>query len=195
VAPRRCTCSQLRAGVRVLDIRLAVNPWLAADTRNVSAARAAPPSHSSVHTTQQQQQHHQQQQQRRLAFSGGSSGGGGGGVLRHAQHPFSLEPATLEGRWDWAAAGGPLSAQELGGALVTSHSLPGAPLREVLRDVRAFLADFPGEVRRCGAMWRVWARACVRACASEQASSTKQQQWWACGTCRPCRATHHPAPP
>jgi hypothetical protein len=92
VAPRRCTCSQLRAGVRVLDIRLAVNPWLAADTRNVSAARAAPPSHSSVHTTQQQQQHHQQRRRpapRAAPVQPGASHAGGplglGGCRRPAE--------------------------------------------------------------------------------------------------------------
>lgn len=60
---------------------------------------------------------------------------------------FELDPVLLEGYLDMAAVGGPLTVAEREGCIVTSHSLPAAPLVDVLRDVRRFLAENPGEVR------------------------------------------------
>jgi hypothetical protein len=110
---------QLRAGVRVLDLRLAVNPWLALHSRAVSTNQL---NSSSL---------------------------------------FSLDAARLEGSINLVAAGGALTADELPGALVLSHSLPAAPLADVLTDVQTFLVDNPGEVRGCvgsthGTLWGVW---------------------------------------
>lgn len=82
------------AGVRVLDLRLAVSQWLRQE---------------------------EQQQQR---------GPAAGRLLK------GLAPAV--------------SSSKLAASLVTSHSLPGPPLAEVLADVRRFLQEHPSEVRVAG---------------------------------------------
>lgn len=107
-------CRQLLGGSRLLDLRLAVNPWLPLQQRSGFAA-AATAAAAAGH-----------QQQRR-------------GLVLDAQQ--------LESSVDYGVYGGPLSATELRGALVASHSLPGAPLAEMLADVARFLREQPGEVR------------------------------------------------
>jgi hypothetical protein len=66
--------------------------------------------------------------------------------LHSLQGIFKLDTQQLQGRVDYAAAGGPLSAAELASAVVISHSLPGAPLAGVLADVARFLQEQPSEV-------------------------------------------------
>jgi hypothetical protein len=65
--------------------------------------------------------------------------------LHSLQGIFKLD-SQLQGRIDYAAAGGPLSSAELASAVVISHSLPGAPLPGVLADVARFLQENPSEV-------------------------------------------------
>lgn len=153
----------------MLDIRLAINPWIAvqarsqqpsspaasADSRSGSDLPAAP-SHLSTptrsralrawlasrlraaaaHVTQLLKPPHQQQSHAPAQMAGTQ------------QAPlFHLDPVLLEGRVDLAHLGGPLTAEETRGCITASHSLPGAPLATVLKDVRRFLSENPGEVR------------------------------------------------
>lgn len=149
-------CRQLQAGARVLDIRLAVNPWIAVQARQqqqhldlASAAttssrslvtRAAAAACAVLHQFSQQQQpvrHHNITPL--LTHPGGEK-----------QPPlqlFQLDPVSLQGAINMSAAGGPLTVSERRGCIVGSHSLPGAPLLHMLRDIRRFLAENPGEVR------------------------------------------------
>jgi hypothetical protein len=62
------------------------------------------------------------------------------------QRVFKFDHQQLQGQFDYAAAGGPLTAAELASAVVISHSLPGAPLAEVLADLARFLKEQPSEV-------------------------------------------------
>eukprot|EP00775_Hariotina_reticulata_P010932 gene10932-11086_t len=103
---------QLQAGVRVLDLRLAVNPWM------VIQQRSAPAVNNQQMPKQQ------------------------------TDDVFTLQtsPTSIQGVINMEAAGGPLSATELTPALVAAHSLPAAPLDEVLRDLKQFLAEYPTEV-------------------------------------------------
>lgn len=153
----------------MLDIRLAINPWIAVQARaqqtSSPAARAdsrrgsdlaTAPSHLSTptrsralrawlasrlrtaaaHATQLLKPPHQQQSHAPARTAGSQ------------QAPlFHLDPLLLEGRVDLARVGGPLTAEETRGCITTSHSLPGAPLATVLKDVRRFLSENPGEVR------------------------------------------------
>jgi hypothetical protein len=98
----------------VLDLRLAINPWLALAAREQALGK-----------------------QQDLQSMG----------------VFALDPDTLEGSLNLTAAGGPLSLEEVSDSLVLSHSLPAAPLREVLQDVARFLHEQPTEV---WAKWACW---------------------------------------
>jgi hypothetical protein len=66
---------------------------------------------------------------------------------QHSRPALSLNACSLEGVVDMGVLGGPLSAAERKGCIVTSHSLPGVPLTTVLADIRRFLQENPGEVR------------------------------------------------
>lgn len=59
---------------------------------------------------------------------------------------FQIHPDTLEGSLNYTAVGGPLTAAEMRGAVVISHSLPGVRLRDLLADVSRWLAEYPKEV-------------------------------------------------
>jgi hypothetical protein len=149
----------------VLDIRLAVNPWIPLQQRmqHTSNTRTSSLSRSLRSLLLQQQQ-----------------------PVRSSQGVFKLDE-QLQGRIDYAAAGGPLSAAELASAVVISHSLPGAPLAGVLADVARFLQEQPSEVRRLQETWiiagnwqtaaGVFACACIvyvqfHECASRSCSPT-----------------------
>jgi hypothetical protein len=129
----------------VLDIRLAVNPWIPLQQRMQQPSGAASTTTTSSSMRQRlrgllwQQQQQQQQAEAPAATAPAS--------LRSLQGIFKLD-SQLQGRIDYAAAGGPLSAAELASAVVISHSLPGAPLAGVLADVARFLQEQPSEVSR-----------------------------------------------
>ena len=91
----------------MLDLRLAINPWLTLAARNKFGRQ-------------------DKLQSREL---------------------FTFDPDTLEGSLNLTASGGPLRLAEVSSALVVAHSLPAAPLREVLQDMRRFLLEQPTEVR------------------------------------------------
>lgn len=117
-------CRQLQAGARVLDIRLAVNPWLPLQQRLQQQPSARSSSSRSQRSRASQQ----------------PAATGAGCSL------FRLD-GLLQGHIDLAAAGGPLTAAELAGSVVISHSLPGSPLGGVLADVARFLREQPSEVK------------------------------------------------
>jgi hypothetical protein len=135
-----------------LDIRLAINPWIAVQARAQQLSTlhpAAEPSatdfsrqtkaswlttllqeaaaviRAAVRMPAHNQEDHRQQQQQPL---------------------FDLDPVLLEGQVHLGSVGGPLTAEERQGCIVTSHSLPGAPLATVLQDIRRFLKENPSEV-------------------------------------------------
>jgi hypothetical protein len=127
----------------VLDIRLAINPWLAVQaraqqqqqqqhghrpTRRLESVFVQRAVDMALPPTPEQHLQHQQQQ--------------------HTQPALRLDASTLEGVVDMGL-GGPLSAAERKGCIVMSHSLPGPPLVTVLTDIRRFLQENPGEVRGC----------------------------------------------
>lgn len=132
----------------MLDIRLAINPWLAMQAR----ARAQPAT-----VPQQQQQQHLLQQGFRLEPVFVAGAGEIGLPLtavqrlqqqqQHGRPALSLNASSLEGVVEMGLMSGPLSAAERKGCIVTSHSLPGAPLTTVLADICRFLQENPGEVR------------------------------------------------
>jgi hypothetical protein len=164
---------QLQAGARVLDIRLAINPWLAVHAR-ARAGLGAPTSSGSSHSGSPaaSPSTHSSGQDTPLSLAARLAHAARKLVLRtplarltkqqlppqaapqahshsdpaRLQPAFELDPAQLEGQLDMASVGGPLRAAEHRGCIVTSHSLPGAPLVTVLRDVRRFLQENPGEV-------------------------------------------------
>jgi len=103
---------QLQAGVRALDLRLAVNPWIAIQKRSAPVAG------------------NQQMPGQQI-----------GEVFK-----LLTSPIAVLGVIDMEAAGGPLSTDELMSSLVAAHSLPAAPLDEMLRDLKQFLAEHPSEV-------------------------------------------------
>ncbi|WIA10286.1 hypothetical protein OEZ85_010480 [Tetradesmus obliquus] len=114
---------QLQAGARVLDIRLAVNPWFPLQQR----LQQQPSARSSSSRSQSS----------RASQQPAATGAG--------RSLFRLD-GLLQGHIDLAAAGGPLTAAELAGSVVISHSLPGSPLGGVLADVARFLREQPSEV-------------------------------------------------
>lgn len=162
-----CCCRQLQAGARVLDIRLAINPWIAVQARaqHASALKSllshrdsttsipvTAPSVTSSSTLFVRLRAAVQsavaaarkamllstQQQADLSAQPG--------MQQAQQQLYQLDHISLEGQVNWQAAGGLLNDEERRGCIVTSHSLPGAPLTTVLRDIRRFLTENPGEV-------------------------------------------------
>jgi len=184
-------CRQLQAGARVLDIRLAINPWLAVQARaqqatsaksSTSSAVSVPTSHAAANRRLSRNSSWrallQQQEppivsrrvpdaastgffQKLSALIAAAASTMSSAMFRvaasaaayHRNGPAALngpilrlDPVLLEGAVDMQSAGGPLTAAERQGCIVTSHSLPAAPLSTVLGDVRRFLAENPGEV-------------------------------------------------
>jgi hypothetical protein len=122
----------------VLDIRLAVNPWIPLQQRMQQPSGAASTTTTTSSIRQRLRGLLWQRQAEAAAAAAPAS-------LRSLQGIFKLD-SQLQGRIDYAAAGGPLSAAELASAVVISHSLPGAPLAGVLADVARFLQEQPSEV-------------------------------------------------
>ena len=176
-----CPCRQLQAGARVLDVRLAINPWLAVSARakhtTTTSSSSTSTSTSATSGSSGLASHNApyiNTQTRGTSTTSNKPDIGSstswyrrlktllaGATLalntptqpaRAAPAPaapaaaFNLDPVLLEGALNMAAVGGPLTAAERQACIVTSHSLPGAPLVQVLADVRRFLAENPGEV-------------------------------------------------
>jgi hypothetical protein len=136
----------------VLDIRLAINPWMAVQARAQQPSTlhpAAAPSATNV------------SRQRKASWLTALLQKAAAAVRAAVRKPapnledqwqlqppplFDLDPVLLEGQVNLGSVGGPLTAQERQGCIVTSHSLPGAPLAAVLQDIHRFLKENPSEV-------------------------------------------------
>lgn len=146
---------QLQTGARVLDLRLAINPWIVVQQRIAQAANLQSSSSSRQHATNIQQSTSGSAQlllSRLASFLAPTYRlltklvGNQQRVLTQQASFQWADASILEGKVNMEEVGGPLTAAERKHCIVTSHSLPAAPLVQVLADVRRFLSQNPGEV-------------------------------------------------